>query len=323
MDYLSRAKEVFDIEIEALQQLRDSIDGSLTKAVETILLCLNDRGKIIVTGVGKSLHIAEKVSATLASTGATSVVLHPTQALHGDLGMIDQGDVVLAFSNSGASDEILAIVPALRRIQTTLIAITGDSESPLAEFADLVIPVVVGKEACPFNIAPTSSTTAALVLGDALAMALLDARQVKLEDFAELHPGGTIGRSLLLRIGDIMRTGDKIARVAANDSIEKAIVAMTDARSGSAVVVDEANKVLGIFTDGDLRRFLADGGELRSTVVKDVMTQSPKVLTQDQLAVDALTLFSQHEIDDVPVVDDAGSLVGSLDIQDLPKLRVV
>jgi len=323
MDYVQRAREILDLEAEGLARVRDGLDAAFARAVELILGVLRAGGKIVVTGVGKNLPIGEKISATFASTGATSVVLHPTQAMHGDLGVINAGDVLLALSYSGESEEVLALLPPVRRLGARIIALTGNPQSPLARCSDVVLNVTVDREACPFNMAPTASTTATLALGGALAMVVLEARGFRREDYARLHPGGSIGRTLLLRVADIMRTGERLAVVPAEALVRDAIVAMTRAHAGSASVVDADGRLMGIFTDGDLRRHIARDAQLLDRPVRTVMTASPVHVRQDALAVEVLHLFEQHKIDDVPVVDAAGRLVGNVDIQDLPKLKIM
>ncbi|NQU41502.1 MAG: KpsF/GutQ family sugar-phosphate isomerase [Lentisphaerae bacterium] len=322
MDYEQRAREVIECEIEGLKTVCDHIDDQFSEAVDLILRCLTAKGKIVVTGVGKNLHIADKLSATFASTGATSVVLHPTQALHGDLGVLSRGDVVLALSYSGASDELLSILPVINRLGIPIIAMTAVPDSQLAACSAVILSVEVGREACPFNMAPTTSTTATLALGDALAMVLLDARGFKKEDYALLHPAGAIGRTLLLRVSDIMRTHDRLASVTESANVEAALFAMTQARAGSVAVVDNDNKVLGIFTDGDLRRHVAREG-LLALPIRELMTANPINVTPDQLAVNVLKIYEDHAIDDLLVVDADGRLVGAIDIQDLPKLKIL
>ena len=323
IDFVARAKQVLDIEIEGMQTARDAIGDGFARAVALLLKVLERHGRIVVTGVGKNLHIAEKISATLASTGSTSVVLNPTQAMHGDLGILDDHDALLALSFSGESDELLALVPVIKRRGIPIIAFTGGTDNSLAGFSDVVVPVVVSREACPFNMAPTASTTATLAVGDALAMVLLDARGFDKEDYARLHPAGAIGRALLCRVADIMRTGERVARVPLTASAQDAIVAMTGAKAGSACIVDAEGRLAGIFTDGDLRRLLALHGNRLTVPVRDVMTARPTHVRQDQLAAEALRIFEQRKIDDLPVVDHDGRLVGCIDIQDLPRLKLM
>ena len=323
MEPLQRAREIIEIEIQGLQKVRDELGAGFLAALDLMARALADGRKIVVTGVGKNLHIAEKISATLASTGSTSVVLNPSQAMHGDLGILQRDDIVLALSYSGASEELLALVPAFKRLGARLVALTGAADGELARVSDAVILAAVEREACPFNMAPTASTTAALAVGDALAMVLLERRGFRVEDYAKLHPGGAIGRSLLLRVADIMRREQRLAAVPWEADVQAAVVAMTRAKAGATAIVDTAGKVAGIFTDGDLRRHIADGADLLRRPVREVMTPSPIVVRDDELAVTALSLFERHNIDDLLVVDAAGRLVGAIDIQDLPKLKIM
>lgn len=324
MNSILLAQNVFDVEIEALRQVRDSLDERFERAVALCLRTLENGGKLVVTGVGKNLHMAEKISATLASTGSTSVVLNPTQAMHGDLGILAPRDVLLALSYSGESEEIKTLIPAVRRLGVPIIALTGVAKSTLAEFSDELLLATVAREACPFNMAPTASTTATLAMGDALAMVLLDARGFRKEDYAKLHPGGAIGKALLLRAKDIMRSGERIARVAESDLVKDVVVAMTKARGGAAYVTDDAGVLTGIYTDGDFRRNMAAGDcDLLNRAVRDVMTRGPISVTPDLLAVDILRIIEQRNIDDLPVVDADKKLVGGIDLQDLPKLKVM
>ena len=323
VDFVTRAKQVMDIEIAGMQTARDALGDGFAQAAALLLQVLSRNGRIVVTGVGKSLHIAEKISATLASTGSTSVVLNPMQAMHGDLGILADSDALLALSFSGESDELLALVPVVKRRGIPIIALTGGAGSSLAQHSDVVVPVVIEREACPFNMAPTTSTTATLAIGDALAMTLLDARGFDKEDYARLHPAGAIGRALLCRVSDIMRTGDRIAAVTLAATVQDAIVAMTGAKAGSACIVDADGKLAGIFTDGDLRRLLTSRRDLLETPVREVMTAKPTSVRQDQLAVEALRIFEQRKIDDLPVVDKGNRLAGCIDIQDLPRLKLL
>jgi len=323
LNYLDRAREILDIEIAGLNKVRDGLNGEFNRAVDCILKVLAANGKIVVTGVGKNLLIGEKISATLASTGSTSVILNPTQAMHGDLGIVSRGDLVLAISYSGESDEIIKLIPMVKRLGVKIVAMTGVRESALAQLSDECISVTVDREACPFNMAPTTSTTATLAVGDALAIVLLEARGFDKEDYAKLHPGGTIGRSLLLRVADIMRRDDRVPTVSPTTCVKDAILAMTQARSGSAAVVDTERRLVAIFTDGDLRRHLGTDSTILNAPVEKVMTRSPITVTADQLAVEVLVLFEKHKIDDLLVVDNDNRLVGAIDIQDLPRLKIM
>lgn len=323
VSYLKLAREVIDDEIRGLEKVRDGLGKSFDSAVDLMQQSLANGGKIVVCGVGKSLHIGEKISATLTSTGATSVPLNPIQAMHGDLGLVTSLDVLLVLSYSGESDEVLALLPSIKRLDVRTIALTGSADSTLAQECDVVLLAAVDQEACPFNLAPTVSTTAALAVGDALAMALLNAHGLTKEDYARLHPGGAIGRSLLLRVSDIMRTGDRVPVVQSGDRVREALLAMTQARSGSAGVVDDDGKLIGIFTDGDLRRSISEKDDLLNSPVSEVMTTSPVTVKAHELAVDALKIYEQHKIDDLIVVDDDSRIVGAIDIQDLPGLKLM
>lgn len=323
MNFVQRAREVIDIEVEGLRKVRDDLGREFADAVELIVKCLDENGKVVVTGIGKNLHIAQKISATLASTGSTSVVLNPVQAMHGDLGILRKGDVLLALSYSGESEELIRLLPIVKRTGVKIVSFTGAPASSLADNSDVAVSIAVNREACPFNMAPTSSTTAALAVGDALAMVLLETRGFEQEDYAKLHPGGAIGRALLLRVSDIMRSGDRLASVREGARVKDALVAMTTARAGSAAVVDDQNRVLGIFTDGDLRRHIADHPNLIELPISSVMTRSPIAVSPDELAVDVLKIYEDHDIDDLLVVDKDNRLLGAIDIQDLPKLKIL
>ncbi len=323
MNYLHRAEDILNIEIEGLEKVRDNLNDDFEKSVDAILQTLKNKGKIVVTGVGKNLLIGEKISATLASTGSTSVVLNPTQALHGDLGIISNGDIMLAISYSGESEEIIKLIPLVKRMNVKIVAITGIAESTLAKNSDNIICVKVDREACPFNMAPTTSTTATIAIGDALALVLLEARGFKKEDYAKLHPGGAIGKALLLKVSDIMRKDERVPTISPDTLIKDAILAMTKSRSGSAAIVDKDNKLLAIFTDGDLRRHLSDSPTILNETVDKVMTTNPVTVTGNQLAAEVLSLFEKYNIDDLPVVDENNRLIGAIDIQDLPKLKIM
>lgn len=325
MNSIDLAKKVFDVEIEAMRKVRDELDDSFNQAMKIFLKTLEDGGKIVVTGVGKNLPIAEKISATLASTGSTSVVLNPVQAMHGDLGILAPHDVLLVLSYSGESDEIKTLLPAVRRLGVPIIALTGNRKSELASLSEVILLATVDREACPFNMAPTASTTATLAFGDAIAMALIDARGFKKEDYAKLHPAGAIGRALLLKARNIMRTGDNIARVTGDTLIKNVVTAMTKAHAGIAFVVDPDGKLIGIYTDGDFRRGISDEGDLSllNRPISTVMVRKPISVGPDDLAVDILRVFEQRKIDDLPVIDENGTLLGGIDIQDLPKMKVM
>lgn len=323
MNHLARAKKVFDVEIAALKSVRAQLDKSFAAAVEIIIQAIARRGKIVIVGIGKSGNVGAKIAATLTSTGSTSVVLNSVDALHGDLGIVNDGDVILALSYSGESEELLNLLPALKRFSVKIIAFTGNLKSALAKHSDLALNVKVPQEACPFNLAPTSSTTAMLVLGDALAMAVLDARGFTQRDFAKYHPSGAIGRAMLLKVGDIMRAGNRNAVAPENLSVKEALLVMTRAKSGSLSVVNTRGKLTGVFTDGDFRRHMAADENLLSQPLKKVMTQNPISISETALAAEALKIFNERNIDDLIVVNAQNEPVGLIDSQDLPKLKIV
>jgi len=323
MNHLAKARDVFDIELAALKAVRAQLDQTFDAAVEIIVGALKQRGKIIIVGIGKSGNVGSKIAATFTSTGSTSVVLNSVDALHGDVGIVNDGDVILALSYSGESEELLNLLPALKRFSIKIVSFTGNLKSSLAKHSDVSLNVKVPKEACPFNLAPTSSTTAMLVLGDALAMAILQARGFKQKDFAKFHPSGAIGRALLLRVGDIMRTGNRNAVAGETISVKDALLVMTHAKSGSLSVVNARGKLVGVFTDGDFRRHMASGDNLLAEPLKKVMTPKPICIFENALAVEALKIFNERNIDDLIVVNSKNEPVGLVDSQDLPKLKMV
>jgi arabinose-5-phosphate isomerase len=323
MSHLGQARKVFNIEIDALKTVRAQLDRVFDAAVETLVATLQQRGKIVIVGIGKSGNVGQKISATLTSTGSTSVVLNSVDALHGDVGIVNDGDVILALSYSGESEELLNLLPALKRFSVKIISITGGLKSSLARHSDVVLNVKVPKEACPFNLAPTASTTAMLVMGDALAMAVLQARGFKQSDFARLHPSGAIGRAMLLRVGDIMRAGVRNALAGENLPVKEALLVMTHAKSGSLSVVNTRGKLTGVFTDGDFRRHMAANENLLAQPLKKVMTRKPICICENALAVEALKIFNERNIDDLIVVNAKREPVGLVDSQDLPKLKLM
>jgi arabinose-5-phosphate isomerase len=319
----AKARQVFDIELAALRFVRGHLDESFDSSVKIICDTLRRRGKIVVVGIGKSGIIGLKIAATLTSTGATAVVLHSVDALHGDLGVINDGDVILVLSYSGETEELLTLLPALKRFAVRIIAFTSNRKSTLGRLSDVIINVTVPKEACPFNLAPTSSSTAMLVMGDALAMAVMEARGATRADFARYHPSGAIGRSLLLSVSDIMRA-DTRNPVAPDDMLVKAaLLVMTKAKAGSVSVVNRRGKLVGVFTDGDLRRLMADGDGVLSRPLSEVMTPKPICIRDNALAVDALRIFNERNIDDLIVVNSRQQPVGLIDSQDLPKFKLM
>jgi len=321
--HIAHARKVFDIELAALKAVRAQLDPSFDAAVETLVEALKRRGKIVIVGIGKSGNVGSKIAATLTSTGSTAVVLNSVDALHGDLGIVNDGDVILALSYSGESEELLNLLPALKRFSVKIISFTGNLKSTLARHSDLSLNVKVPKEACPFNLAPTSSTTAMLVMGDALAMTVLEARGFTQKDFAKHHPSGAIGRAMLLKVSDIMRSGPRNAVAKENLSVKEALFVMTQAKSGSLAVVDKHGKLAGVFTDGDFRRHMATDETLLSRPLKSVMTRKPICVRDDALAVEALKIFNERNIDDLIVVNARRKPVGLVDSQDLPKLKIM
>ena len=314
------ARKTFEIEAAAVLGLAHRVGPGFSQAVQLMLAC---RGRVVVMGMGKSGHIARKVAATLASTGTPALFVHPAEASHGDLGMITALDVVLAISNSGESAEFTAILPVLRRQGVPLVAITGGAQSTLAKQAEVTLDSSVTQEACPLNLAPTASTTAQLAMGDALAVALLDARGFKEQDFARSHPGGALGRKLLTHVSDVMRTGDQVPSVARGASFSELMREMSVKGLGASAVIDAHGLLLGIFTDGDLRRLVETGVDLRSLKAGDVMHDSPRTALADDLAVDAVALMEQYSITSVLVVDAAGKLCGALNSNDLLRAKVI
>ncbi len=317
---LHLAARTFEIEARALTGLAARLGAAFAQAVQAILQC---RGRVVVMGMGKSGHVGRKIAATLASTGTPAMFVHPAEASHGDLGMVMAGDVVLAISNSGESEELAAILPAIRRLGVTFVAMTGGPDSTLARHADIVLSCAVEEEACPLNLAPTASTTAQMALGDALAVALLDARGFKEEDFARSHPGGSLGRKLLIHVRDLMRSGDAVPRVAPGASFGDLLREMTGKGLGFTAVEDAAGHPIGIFTDGDLRRLIERGADLRALIAEQVMHRSPRLVRADALAVEAAGVMEQHRITSVLVVDEAGVLVGALNSNDLMRAKVI
>lgn len=317
---LQLASETFDIEARALLGLKARQGDAFVQAVRTVL---DSRGRVVVMGMGKSGHVGRKIAATLASTGTPAMFVHPAEASHGDLGMVTALDVVLAISNSGESDELAAVVPAIKRLGVTLIAMTGRPESTLARHADIVLSSAVDQEACPLNLAPTASTTAQMALGDALAVALLDARGFREEDFARSHPGGSLGRKLLTHVRDVMRSGDAVPRVPPDTALVDMMREMTRKGLGATAVVEADGRIAGIFTDGDLRRLIERGADLRALTARDVLHPTPRTVRDDALAVDAADLMEQHRITSVLVVDASGALVGALNSNDLMRAKVI
>lgn len=323
MDFLANARQVIEIETSALERMASRLDESFTQAVKLLHETLDRRGKIVVAGIGKSGNIGHKIAATLNSTGATAVVLNSQNALHGDLGIMSDGDAVLLLSYSGETGELLDVLPHIKRFDVQLIALTGNPKSTLAEHSDVVLDTSVDREACPLKLAPTSSSTAMLVMGDALAMVLLESRGFTEEQFARFHPGGALGRALLTRVSDIMRKGEQLASVPNGATVRDALVAMSSARAGACVVVEPDGKLAGIFTHGDFARCYQRDPIVGDKPVADFMTRNPISVDADSLAVEALQTIGSHRVDDVVVLDSAGRAVGLVDTQDLARLKIV
>ena len=317
---LALARQTFEIEAAAVSALAARVGPELGEAIAIMLGC---KGRVVVMGMGKSGHIGRKIAATLASTGTPAMFVHPAEASHGDLGMIKNVDVVLAISNSGESDELTAILPMLSRQGVPMVAMTGGALSTLAKHARVTLDTSVAQEACPLNLAPTASTTAQLAMGDALAVALLDARGFKEEDFARSHPGGSLGRKLLTHVRDVMRQGDQVPAVGPGASFTELMREMSRKGLGASAVVDGEQQLIGIFTDGDLRRLVEQGADLRRLVASDVMHSAPRTVSADALAVQAAALMEQHRITSVLVVDEAGVLCGALNTNDLMRAKVI
>ena len=323
MSHVKRAREVFDIELAGLKAVRSQLDDALDRAVTFIVSALRQRGKIVVVGIGKSGNVGQKIAATLTSTGSTSVVLSSADALHGDVGVVNDGDVILALSYSGESEEMVNLIPALKRFPVKIICMTGAPKSPVARHSDVVLNVKVPREACPFNLAPTASTTAMLVMGDALAMSVLQARGFKRTDFARYHPSGAIGRALLLRVADIMRTGVRNPIASVTLTVKEALLVMGRSKAGSVSVVNGRGRLVGVFTDGDLRRHLASDDDVLSEPLDRVMTRNPICIREDALGAEALKIFNERNIDDLIVVNARKEPVGLVDSQDLPKFKLM
>lgn len=317
---LQLARETLEIEAAALLQLKERLDERFVKAVGMVLAV---QGRVVVTGMGKSGHIGRKIAATLASTGTPAMFVHPGEASHGDLGMIKTVDLVLAISNSGESDELVAILPVLKRQGVPLIALTGGLSSSLARHADVVLDCSVDKEACPLNLAPTASTTAQLAMGDALAVALLDARGFKPEDFARSHPGGSLGRKLLTHVSDVMRKGGDVPQVGPDAEFTTLMREMSSKGLGATSITDADGRVLGVFTDGDLRRLIEKGVDLRALKARDVMHPDPRTIRVDALAVEAAEMMELQRITSILVVDEAGVLCGAINSNDLMRAKVI
>ncbi len=318
--FTDQARRVLEIEARAIQDLVPRLDSAFAQACE---LCLACAGRVVVTGMGKSSHVGGKIAATLASTGTPAFFVHPGEASHGDVGMITPKDLVIAVSNSGETAEIVTLLPLLKRMGVELITLTGKSDSTLAEAATVNLDIAVDEEACPLNLSPTASTTAALAMGDALAVALLESRGFTREDFARSHPGGTLGRRLLLLVGDLMHTGEEVPKVAADTLLADGLIEMTAKGLGITAIVDASGNLEGVYTDGDLRRTLDNPVDVHATTMREVMTKNPKTVNPKLLAAEAVRLLEQHQITSLIVVDDDSSVVGALNVHDLFRAGVM
>jgi arabinose-5-phosphate isomerase len=319
-DFVTLGKAVIKIEQQALSLMLERIDHHFAGACELMLAC---QGRVVVIGMGKSGHIGSKIAATLASTGTPAFFVHPGEASHGDLGMITDKDVVVALSNSGETSEVTSLLPVIKRLAVPLISLTGKPASTLAKFADVNLDTGVEKEACPMNLAPTASTTTALVMGDALAVALLEAKGFSENDFALSHPGGSLGRKLLLRVEDIMHKNQDVPKVTRTTTVSEALLEMTNKRLGMTCIVDSEDKLIGIFTDGDLRRTLASKVDLNETEIQQVMTKNSKTIHQEKLAAEALQVMEENAINGLVITDESGHPIGALNMYDLLKAGVV
>ncbi len=323
VNYVDRGRRIFNMEIEELQRVSASLNGFFADAVELLKECLENKGKIVVVGIGKSGNIGHKIAATLNSTGSTSVVLNSQNALHGDLGILSDGDAVIALSYSGETAELLDLLPFIRRFDVKVIGITGKAESTLEQHSDATLLTEISREACPLNLAPTSSSTAMLVMGDALAMVLLESRGFTEEDFSKFHPGGSLGRALLTTVDDIMRSGDALAVIRPAHTVQDALTAMSRARSGACIVVAADGTMAGIFTHGDFARSFQENQAIGNLPVSKFMTTNPITLRSDSLAVEAITTIGTHRVDDIVVLDQNNHPVGLIDTQDFARLKLI
>ncbi len=321
--FIERAKEVINVEIKGMEAVRDNLDGSFETLVEKCAETVKGGAKLIITGIGKSGYIGQKIAATLSSVGSPAVFMHPVEALHGDLGLMQKDDLVIAISYSGETEELLSVLTPAKRLGMQVFAITGYPESSLAKLSDFTIPMTVGEEACPFNLAPTTTTTALLALGDALALVLLDNYGFTKEDYGRLHPGGAIGRAVTMRVADIMRSGEACAMVSPETTVKDTLFKMTKARCGAAIIVDNNQELLGVFTDGDFRRHAEKDINVLSKEISTAMTPNPVFVKCSHLAAEALKVVEDRHINDIIVVDEKNKVVGLIDVQDLPGLKLM
>ncbi len=320
---VKQGRRVFEIEIEELHRVSASLDESFTQAVNTLKKTLDNKGKIVVIGIGKSGNIGHKIAATLNSTGATSIVLNSQNALHGDLGILSNGDAVIALSYSGETTELLDLLPFIKRSDVSIISFTGQTNSTLDKYSDTTLLTAIEREACPLNLAPTSSSTAMLVMGDALAMALLESRGFTEEDFSRFHPGGSLGRALLTKVSDIMRSGDDLASISVESNVHDALIAMSQAKSGACIITTADGTLAGVFTHGDFARSFQENSDIGTYPISKLMTVNPITLDSDSLAAEALNTIGTHRIDDIVILDSADKPIGLIDTQDFARLKLI
>lgn len=323
MDYLPQARQVLDIESKGIQSIADQLDERFNQFVSICLKALKNKNKLVLSGIGKSGQIAQKMASTLSSTGSRAVFIHPVEAMHGDLGMMYDDDVFIGLSYSGETDELLKVIPAVKRLGLEVLSLTGNVDSSLGQSSSISLPCKIDSEACPFNLAPTTTTTAMLALGDALAMVLMEVHDFKINDYGKLHPSGAIGRAITLTVEDLMRTGDRVAVIAEDTLVQEAVLAMCKSKGGMSIVSNESNDLLGIFTTGDLKRGIAKDVDFLKRKVSEVMVKSPTKLYKSQMAVDILDILREKNINAIPVVDQDDKVSGVIDIQDLPKFKVM
>jgi len=323
MDYLPQARQVLDIESKGIQSIADQLDERFNQFISICLKALKNKNKLVLSGIGKSGQIAQKMASTLSSTGSRAVFIHPVEAMHGDLGMMYDDDVFIGLSYSGETDELLKVIPAVKRLGLEVLSLTGNVDSSLGKSSSISLPCKIDSEACPFNLAPTTTTTAMLALGDAIAMVLMDIHEFKINDYGKLHPSGAIGRAITLTVDDLMRTGDRVAVIEPDTLVQEAVLAMCKSKGGMSIVSNNDKDLLGIFTTGDLKRGIAKDLDFLKRKVSEVMVENPTKLNKSQMAVDILDILREKNINAIPVVDQDDKVCGVIDIQDLPKFKVM
>ncbi|EDM28597.1 Sugar isomerase, KpsF/GutQ family protein [Lentisphaera araneosa HTCC2155] len=323
MDYLPQARQVLDIESKGIQSIADQLDERFNQFISICLKALKNKNKLVLSGIGKSGQIAQKMASTLSSTGSRAVFIHPVEAMHGDLGMMYDDDVFIGLSYSGETDELLKVIPAVKRLGLEVLSLTGNVDSSLGKSSSISLPCKIDSEACPFNLAPTTTTTAMLALGDAIAMVLMDIHEFKINDYGKLHPSGAIGRAITLTVDDLMRTGDRVAVIEPDTLVQEAVLAMCKSKGGMSIISNQDKDLLGIFTTGDLKRGIAKDLDFLKRKVSEIMVKSPIKLNKSQMAVDILDILREKNINAIPVVDQDDKVCGVIDIQDLPKFKVM